>query len=487
MGGFFGTISDKACITDLFYGTDYHSHLGTKRAGLVTFDAEDGFNRAIHSLERDYFRSKFQDELDKFTGNCGLGVISDTDPQPIIVNSHLGRYAVVTVAKVNNLRDIADELLAQGMHFSELSANRINQTELVALLINMGKTFEEGIELVYKKINGSCSMLILTEDGIIAARDYLGRTPVVLGRKEGAWAAASETSAFPNLGYERVRDVGPGEIVRLRHDGMEVLREPGPGQQICSFLWVYYGFPSSDYEGINAEAVREAAGRAMGAEDPTEADLVCGIPDSGVGHALGYAEGHKIPYRRAVLKYTPTWPRSFTPGQQSRRDLVARMKLIPNRAILEGSSVVFCDDSIVRGTQLRDNVRTFYECGAREVHARISCPPLVYGCPFIGFTSSKSDLELISRQIIRDFEGSDSAKLDRYSTAGTPEYERMVAEIGRRLGLTTLQFSRLETLIEAIGLPKCRVCTHCFDGTGRQPCAAWAADHPGAEEAGKAD
>lgn len=487
MGGFFGTISDKACITDLFYGTDYHSHLGTKRAGLVTFDAEDGFNRAIHSLERDYFRSKFQDELDKFTGNCGLGVISDTDPQPIIVNSHLGRYAVVTVAKVNNLRDIADELLAQGMHFSELSANRINQTELVALLINMGKTFEEGIELVYKKINGSCSMLILTEDGIIAARDYLGRTPVVLGRKEGAWAAASETSAFPNLGYERVRDVGPGEIVRLRHDGMEVLREPGPGQQICSFLWVYYGFPSSDYEGINAEAVREAAGRAMGAEDPTEADLVCGIPDSGVGHALGYAEGHKIPYRRAVLKYTPTWPRSFTPGQQSRRDLVARMKLIPNRAILEGSSVVFCDDSIVRGTQLRDNVRTFYECGAREVHARISCPPLVYGCPFIGFTSSKSDLELISRQIIRDFEGSDSAKLDRYSTAGTPEYERMVAEIGRRLGLTTLQFSRLETLIEAIGLPKCRVCTHCFDGTGRQPCVAWAADHPGVEEAGKAD
>lgn len=477
MGGFFGVISDKACVTDLFYGTDYNSHLGTKRAGMVTFDSEKGFNRTIHSLERDYFRSKFEDELDKFEGNQGIGVISDTDPQPIIVNSHLGRYAVVTVAKVNNIREIADELLAQNMHFSELSANNINQTELIALLINMGRTIVDGINLVYRKIKGSCSMLILTEDGLIAARDYLGRTPIVLGRKDGAYAATSETSAFPNLGYGRLRDVGPGEIVRLRADGMEVLQAPARREQICSFLWVYYGFPASDYNGINAEAVREAAGRAMGAEDDTEADCVCGIPDSGVGHALGYSEGHNIPYRRAVLKYTPTWPRSFTPGQQSRRDLVAKMKLIPNRAILDGQRVVFCDDSIVRGTQLRDNVRTFYDCGAREVHARISCPPLVFGCPFIGFTASKSDLELISRRVIRDFEGDDSAKLDLYSTAGTPEYERMVKEIGRRLGLTTLQFSKLDTLIESIGLPKCRVCTHCFDGTGCHPDRAYAEDH----------
>jgi len=477
MGGFFGAISKKPCVNDLFYGTDYLSHLGTKRAGLVTFDPEKGFNRTIHSIERDYFRSKFEDDLDKFVGCQGLGVISDTDPQPIIVNSHLGRYAVVTVGKINNVRDIAAELLAKGMHFSELSANNINPSELVALLINMGSTFAEGINLVYEKVNGSCSMLILTEDGIIAARDYLGRTPIVIGKKEDGYAFASETSAFPNLGYERLRDVGPGEIVRVTADSLEVLQQPARREQICSFLWVYYGFPASDYEGINAEDVREAAGRAMGAEDPTDADCVCGIPDSGVGHALGYAEGRGIPYRRAVLKYTPTWPRSFTPGNQSRRDLVARMKLIPNKAILDGKRVVFCDDSIVRGTQLRDNVRTFFAGGAREVHARISCPPLVYGCPFIGFTSSKSDLELISRQIIRDFEGDDAAKLDLYSTTGTPEYERMVAEIGRRLGLTTLQFSKIEHLIDAIGLPKCRVCTHCFDGSSCHPDEVYREDH----------
>ena len=412
-----------------------------------------------------------------FRGMSGIGVISDTDPQPIIVNSHLGRYAVVTVAKVNNDREIAESLLQRGMHFSELSANKINQTELVALLINMGKDFREGINLVYSKINGSCSMLVLTEDGIIAARDYLGRTPIVIGRSEHGYAAASETSAFPNLGYERVRDLGPGEIVRITAEGIEEIQAPARREQICSFLWVYYGFPASDYDGINAEAMREAAGRAMGRVDAPEADWVCGVPDSGVGFALGYAEGSGIPYRRAVLKYTPTWPRSFTPSSQDRRDLVAKMKLIPNRAMLDGRSVVFCDDSIVRGTQLRDNVSTFFEGGAKAVHARISCPPLVYGCPFIGFTSSKSDLELISRRIIRDLEGDDAAKLDRYATTGTPEYERMVAEIARRLGLTSLRFCTLEDLVESIGLPKCRVCTHCFDGTGCHPDAAWREDH----------
>ena len=478
MGGFFGAISKKPCINEVFYGTDYNSHLGTKRAGLVTFDPEKGFNRTIHSIERDYFRSKFEDELDRFVGNQGLGIISDTDPQPIIVNSHLGRYAVVTVAKINNVRDIAAELLAERMHFSELSANNINQTELVALLINMGETFADGINLVYKKIEGSCSMLILTEDGIIAARDYLGRTPIALGHKDGAYAAATETLAFPNLGYKKIYDLGPGEIVKITADKFEVLQKAACREQICSFLWVYYGFPASDFDGVNVEDVREAGGRIMGVEDPVEADCVCGIPDSGVGHALGYAEGKGIPYRRAVLKYTPTWPRSFTPGQQSRRDLVARMKLIPNKAILDGNSVVFCDDSIVRGTQLRDNVKTFFDCGARSVHARISCPPLVYGCPFVGFTASKSDLELISRRIIRDFEGNPDAKLEQYATAGTPEYNSMVAEIARQLGLTTLEFSKMDNLIKAIGLPKCRVCTHCFDGSSMQPNKAYAEDHP---------
>lgn len=465
MGGFFGTISVKDCINDLFYGTDYNSHLGTKRAGLVTFDKEKGFNRAIHSLERNYFRSRFEDELEKFAGNCGVGVISDTDPQPIIVNSHLGRYAVVTVAKINNQREIADKLLAQHMHFSEQSANKINQTELVALLINMGETFTDGINNVYNEIEGSCSMLILTEDGIIAARDLLGRTPIVIGKKEGSYAATSETTAFPNLGFETVRDVGPGEIIRLRADGIEVLQKAKDCQQICSFLWVYYGFPSSDYEGINTEMVRERNGEMMGKEDDVEADIVCGIPDSGVGMALGYSDGHKIPYKRAVVKYTPTWPRSFTPGTQTRRDLVAKMKLIPNPAILKNNRIVFCDDSIVRGTQLRDNVREFFDNGAKEVHVRISCPPLVYGCPFIGFTSSKSDLELITRQIIKDFEGDENKNLEKYTKTGSPEYERMVQEIAKRLGLSSLKFAKLETLIESIGMPKCKICTHCFDGT----------------------
>ena len=452
MGGFFGTISKQDCVNDLFYGTDYNSHLGTKRAGLVTFDKESGFHRSIHSLERNYFRSRFEDELDQFKGHQGLGVISDTDPQPIIVNSHLGRYAVVTVAKINNLHEIAEELLKQRMHLSEMSANNINQTELVALLINMGDTFVEGINKVYQKIEGSCSMLILTEDGIIAARDFLGRTPIVIGQKQihrlspigtdeflQAYAVSSETTSFPNLDYKVVRDLGPGEIVRLRADGIEVMQKPFTRCQICSFLWVYYGFPASDYEGINTEYVREKNGRLMGEKDTEiEPDLVCGIPDSGVGMALGYSHGKQVPYKRAVLKYTPTWPRSFTPGNQNRRDLVAKMKLIPNPAILKDQKIVFCDDSIVRGT---------------------------YGCPFIGFTSSKSDMELITRRIIKDFEGDDKLKLDQYAKTGTPEYQRMVNEIARRLGLTSVKFATIEDLIASIGLPKERVCTHCFDGT----------------------
>ena len=363
------------------------------------------------------------------------------------------------------MREIAQELLEKRMHFSEMSANNINPTELVALLINMGDTFVDGINLVFKKVKGSCSMLILTENGIIAARDALGRTPIVIGHKDGAYAATSETTSLPNLDFKVLRDVGPGEIVRLMATGIEQLQKPFSRCQICSFLWVYYGFPASNYEGINTEYVREAAGKVMGEEDDTEVDCVCGVPDSGVGTALGYAEGHHVPYKRAVLKYTPTWPRSFTPGNQSMRNLVAKMKLIPNEAILRGQRVVFCDDSIVRGTQLRDNVRTFFENGATEVHARISCPPLVYSCPFIGFTASKSDLELITRRIIQDFEGDANKNLEKYAETDSPEYQRMVEEIGRRLGLTSVKFNKIETLVQAIGLPKERVCTHCFDGS----------------------
>ena len=467
MGGFFGTVSKASCVTDLFYGTDYNSHLGTKRGGLATYDAEEGmFARSIHNLESTYFRTKFEDELDKFKGNVGIGIISDTDPQPIIINSHLGRIAIVTVAKIVNLEEIEAELLSQNMHFAELSSGNTNQTELISLLIIQGKTFVEGIENVYRRVKGSCSMLLLSEDGsIIAARDKWGRTPIVIGRKEGAYAATSESSSFPNLDYEIDRYLGPGEIVRMTADGVEQLRKPEEKMQICSFLWVYYGFPTSCYEGRNVEEVRFTSGLKMGQSDDSEVDCACGIPDSGVGMALGYAEGKGVPYHRAISKYTPTWPRSFTPSKQEMRSLVAKMKLIPNRAMLEGKRLLFCDDSIVRGTQLRDNVKVLYEYGAKEVHIRIACPPLIYACPFVGFTASKSPLELITRRIIEELEGDADKNLEKYATTGSPEYEKMVSIIAERFGLTTLKFNTLETLIESIGLPKCKVCTHCFDGS----------------------
>ena len=467
MGGFFGTVSKASCVTDLFYGTDYNSHLGTKRGGLATYDAEEGmFARSIHNLESTYFRTKFEDELDKFKGNVGIGIISDTDPQPIIINSHLGRFAIVTVAKIVNLEEIGAELLSQNMHFAELSSGNTNQTELISLLIIQGKTFVEGIENVYRRVKGSCSMLLLSEDGsIIAARDKWGRTPIVIGRKEGAYAATSESSSFPNLDYEIDRYLGPGEIVRMTADGVEQLRKPEEKMQICSFLWVYYGFPTSCYEGRNVEEVRFTSGLKMGQSDDSEVDCACGIPDSGVGMALGYAEGKGVPYHRAISKYTPTWPRSFTPSKQEMRSLVAKMKLIPNRAMLEGKRLLFCDDSIVRGTQLRDNVKVLYEYGAKEVHIRIACPPLIYACPFVGFTASKSPLELITRRIIAELEGDADKNLEKYATTGSPEYEKMVSIIAERFGLTTLKFNTLETLIESIGLPKCKVCTHCFDGS----------------------
>ena len=465
MGGFFGTIGKTACRADLFYGTDYNSHLGTRRGGMVTYDEALGFRRSIHNLESTYFRTKFENELDKFTGNSGIGVISDTDPQPIIFNSHLGRFAIVTVAKIANLDELEKRLLSENFHFAELSSGATNPTELVALLITQGKSFTEGIENVFNSIKGSCSMLILTESGIIAARDKLGRTPIVVGKKNGAFAVSSESSSFPNLDFEIERFVGPGEILHITADGVEQLRAPGEDMQICSFLWVYYGFPTSCYEGQNVEEVRFKCGVEMGKTDDSQVDCACGIPDSGVGMALGYAEGKGVPYHRAISKYTPTWPRSFTPSDQSMRSLVAKMKLIPNRAMLEGKRLLFCDDSIVRGTQLRDNVKVLYDYGAREVHMRIACPPLVYGCPFIGFTASKSDMELITRRIIEEFEGDPNKNLEKYATTDSPEYKRMVEEIRRRFGLTSLRFNTIETLIKAIGLPKCKVCTHCFDGS----------------------
>ena len=464
MGGFFGTISKSACATDLFYGTDYNSHLGTRRGGMVT-NNNGVFIRSIHNLENSYFRTRFESELSKFEGNSGIGVISDTDPQPIFVNSHLGKYALVTVAKVNNMKELEVELLSKGCHFSELSSGQTNQTELISLLISQGKTFVEGIEKVYDSIKGSCNMLLLTEDGLIAARAKWGRTPLLIGKKDGSYAATSEPCSFPNLDSELEYNLGPAEIVHLSADKMTQLRKPNDKMQVCSFLWVYYGYPVSDYEGVNVDQVRYASGMAMAKKDKVDADYVSGIPDSGIGMALGYAEGKNIPYRRAIVKYTPTWPRSFTPSNQTVRDLVARMKLIPNRQLLKGKRVVFCDDSIVRGTQLRDNVNILYGYGAKEVHMRIGCPPILHSCPFIGFSASKSALELIARRIVKELEGDDSKDLEKYATTGSEQYNKLVECIRERLNITTLRFNTVEDLIESIGLPKECVCTHCYDGS----------------------
>ena len=469
MGGFFGTVSKASCVTDLFYGTDYNSHLGTRRGGLATYSEEKGFIRSIHNLESTYFRTKFEGELDKFKGNAGIGIISDTDAQPIIINSHLGRFAIVTVAKIVNIQELEEELLSQNMHFAELSSSNTNQTELIALLIIQGRTFVEGIENVFKHIKGSCSMLLLTEDGsIIAARDRWGRTPVVIGRKDGAYAATSESSSFPNLDYEIERYLGPGEIVRMYDDHVDQLRKPNEDMQICSFLWVYYGFPTSCYEGKNVEEVRFTSGLKMGQTDESEVDCACGIPDSGVGMALGYAEGKGVPYHRAISKYTPTWPRSFTPSNQEMRSLVAKMKLIPNRAMLQGKRLLFCDDSIVRGTQLKDNVVKLKECGVKEVHMRIACPPLVYPCVFLNFSSSRSNFDLFTRRVIRDLEGTSDLTeeiLKPYTDPDSEKYKKMLEVMAQHLQLDSLKFQRLEDIVKAIGLPKEELCTHCWDNS----------------------
>lgn len=465
MGGFFGTALKRDCVNDLFYGTDYNSHLGTKRGGMATYSPETGFVRSIHSLENTYFRTKFEGILSRFKGNLGIGVISDNDSQPIVVNSHLGKFAIVTVAKIANMEELEKEMLANHVHFAETSSGNTNPSEMVATLINEGDDFASGIRYAQERIKGSCSMLLLTADGLIAARDKLGRTPVIIGKKEDGYALTSESTAFPNLDYETVRDLGPGEIVKATPEGIEQLAAPLPEMQMCSFLWVYYGFPVSSYEGRNVDDVRYASGELMGKRDDTEVDCVCGIPDSGTGMAMGYSRGKGVPYRRCVAKYTPTWPRSFTPSDQSRRDLVAKMKLIPNREMMQGRRVAFCDDSIVRGTQLKDNVQTFFDSGAKEVHMRIACPPLIYGCPFVGFTSSKSDMELLTRRIIAELEGDPNKNLEAYATTGSPEYNALVTKMAERFGLDSLKFSTIEELVEAIGLPKERICTHCFDGT----------------------
>lgn len=457
-------VSKQSCITDLFYGIDYHSHLGTKRGGLVTID-KGVFNRSIHNIENSYFRTKFGDDLDKFSGNYGIGVISDTDSQPIVVNSHLGRFAIVTVAKINNIAELEAECLAKNQQFTELSSGQTNPTELVALLITQGKDFTDGIQNVFRKVKGSCSMLILTDDGVIAARDYYGRTPIVIGKKEDSYALASENHSFLNLGYETLQFVGPGEVLKITNFGISQLIAPNDKMQICSFLWIYYGFPCVDYEGFNSEEFRYKVGYEMGKTDDVDIDFVSAIPDSGIGMALGYSNGRQVPYKRGVCKYTPTWSRSFMPVSQETREHVAKMKLIANRELLRGKRAVFCDDSIVRGTQLRDNVKKLYDAGVKEVHIRISCPPLVYGCNFLNFSASKTELELITRRVIKELEGDSTKNLELYCDTTTKQYANMVEVIRKHLGVDTLKFNSLQTICNAVGLPKERVCTHCFDGS----------------------
>jgi amidophosphoribosyltransferase len=464
MGGFFGVISKSDCVEDVFYGTDYHSHLGTKRAGMVFIVPGRGFRRSIHSIENANFRNKFEDELGSFSGYSGMGVISDTDPQPILFNSHLGRFAIVTVSRLLNLADLEARFLNMKKHFTENFEGNINPTEVVANLICEKDSFVDGIENVFNNIKGSCSLLILTENGIIAARDKLGRTPVIIGKRNNGLAVASETCAFPNTGFEVEYFLGPGEIVEVKSDGYSQLRKPGEKMQICSFLWVYYGYPPSYYEGINVDECRYRCGAALADRDTVKADFVCGIPDSGVGHAVGYGNEKNIPYKRAYSKYTPTWPRSFMPQYQGQRDLVAKMKLIPNKAVVEGKKMVFLDDSIVRGTQLKDNTKDLRGSGAAEVHMRIACPPLLFSCEFLNFSESRSILELAGRKAIQQL-GGDEKDIKEYADPDSEKYATMVQQIAKNLNLDTLIYQRLDDLVKAIGLPKEKLCTHCWDGS----------------------
>jgi len=464
MGGFFGNVSKEDCVSDLFYGTDYHSHLGTKRAGLAT-QSTDGFSRSIHNIENNYFRSKFEADIPKLYGNKGIGVISDYDSQPLVIGSHLGRFAIVTVGKINNIEELANMAFRKKMHFSETSGGDFSPTEIVATLICEKGSYEEGIQNAQERIKGSCSMLLLVENGIYAARDRLGRTPVIIGKKNGAYAASSETCAFPNLGFEIDKYLGPGEIVFMTADGYEQRKRPGEQMQICAFLWVYYGYPASSYEGINVESVRYKCGSALGKNDDVEIDCVAGIPDSGTGHAIGYANDKNIPYIRPFIKYTPTWPRSFMPENQDTRDLVARMKLIPIREMIEGNKILFCEDSIVRGTQLQDNIQILFDYGALEVHMRPACPTLIYPCDFLNFSTSRSTLDLAGRKAIKEIEGTDDKYLSEYATSSSEHNVAMVDRIRKRLRLTTLKYQKLENLVKAIGLPKEKLCTHCWDGS----------------------
>jgi amidophosphoribosyltransferase len=466
MGGLFGVVSREDCVQRLFYGTDYHSHLGTRRGGMAVFDG-GGFMRVIHSIESAQFRARFEGDLPGMNGKMGIGCISDTDSQPLIVRSHLGDYAICTVGRINNGKELVDEALhGRSVHFTEMSGGEVSPTELIAMLIAQATSFEDGVRRAQEAIDGSCSVILLTSQGVYAARDRLGRTALAIGSGDNAYSVSMETCAFPNLGFHLERQLGPGEVVLVTPDGVEQLLPPGDALRICAFLWVYYGYPASSYEGVNVEAMRYRSGAALARNDNVEVDMVAGIPDSGLAHAIGYANQAHIPYTRPFVKYTPTWPRSFMPQDQSVRDLVARMKLIPIRDLIHGNRLLFCEDSIVRGTQLQDTIQLIYDYGAKQVHMRPACPPLIYGCRFLNFSRSRSDLDLAGRRAIREIEGREGDPHADYADPATDRYCAMVDRIRNRLHLTTLQYQTLPDMIDAIGLPKERVCTYCWDGVG---------------------
>ena len=470
MGGFFGVASKTNCSLDLFFGVDYHSHLGTKRGGMAVY-GPGGFHRSIHNIENSPFRTKFEKDLDELEGNMGIGCISDMDPQPLLIQSHLGSYAITTVGKINNQEQLVKEAYESGhIHFMEMSGGKINSTELVAALINQSSSLLEGLLYAQEKIDGSMTILLLTPEGIYASRDRMGRTPVILGKQEDAYCVSFESFAYLNLGYSDFSELGPGEIVLVKPDGVETLSKPRKEMKICTFLWTYYGYPTSTYEGVNVEQMRYNCGKMLAQRDKGNitVDSVSGVPDSGIAHAIGYSTESGIPFTRPFIKYTPTWPRSFMPQNQNQRNLIAKMKLIPVDVLIRGRSLLLIDDSIVRGTQLGETTDFLYRSGAKEVHVRPACPPLLYACPYLNFSRSASVMDLITRRVIREREGDEVSDelLDDYADPDSTNYKEMVEEIRKKLNFTTLFFHRLDDMVESVGISPCKLCTHCWNGKG---------------------
>ena len=466
MGGFFGAVSKEDCVFDLFFGVDYHSHLGTRRAGMAVYDSESGFDKAIHNIENAPFRTKFTKESNSMHGQMGIGCISDFEAQPILIRSHHGTYAISTVGKINNIDEIADEIIKTNTHFFEMHGGGINQTELVAAIINQKENFIEGIRYVQEIVDGSISILILTPKGVYAVRDKLGRTPISIGQKEDGYCASFESFAYLNLGYKEYKELGPGEAVVLTTDGVKTLIPAGDKMRICTFLWIYYGYPSASYEGISVEKMRYNCGKALAKRDNVKPDIVAGVPDSGIAHAIGYSNEAGIPYSRPFIKYTPTWPRSFMPTNQTKRNLIAKMKLIPIHDLIDGKSLLLIDDSIVRGTQLRETTEYLFESGAKEVHIRPACPPLFYGCKYLNFSRSTSEMDLITRRVIKKLEGVEPTDeiIKEYVDPDGEKYAAMIEEIRKELHFTTLRYHRLDDMIASVGIDSDKLCTYCWDG-----------------------